>query len=93
MIFIESLKRGSKHLHNSGTADAFGMLRGAQLYIANLGNSEVIIGKPDQNNNLLAKVVTLHHTPDMRSEQKRIEAMGGKVKLQLLFQRNYLILC
>ena len=65
----------------SGTTAACAVFRGRLMFTANVGDSAVILGKVDQNNRVIAEVVTTYHKPYVKEEKERIEDFGGSVKL------------
>ena len=54
------------------------MLRGNQLWVANIGDSRIILGK-QTSKGIEEQEVSIDHKPDRPDEQKRIESCGGRV--------------
>ncbi len=62
----------------SGTTFVVGVLRGNQLWVANIGDSRIILGK-QTSKGIEEQEVSIDHKPDRPDEQKRIESCGGRV--------------
>ena len=50
------------------------------MFVANVGDSGVILGKVDPIKGVIAEVVTTYHKPYVKKEKERIEDFGGSVK-------------
>ena len=72
----------------SGTTASCIILRSLDsrlIYIANVGDSQVVMGKASSNcgeTKLTAEVITKNHTPDDKEEARRIEQLGGTLVKQ-----------
>ena len=65
----------------SGTTVACTIFRDRLMFVANVGDSAVILGKVDPIKGIIAEVVTTDHKPYVKKEKERIEGFGGSVKL------------
>ena len=65
----------------SGTTVACTIFRDRLMFVANVGDSAVILGKVDPIKRIIAEVVTTDHKPYVMKEKERIEGSGGSVKL------------
>jgi len=63
----------------SGSTGVVGIIRGAKLFMANVGDSRAVFGVDGENGKILARDVTLDHKPDLPNEKKRIQEIGGRV--------------
>ena len=55
------------------------ILKGRTLYIAHVGDSGAALARFNQEKKLQAVPLTADHKPDVPSEKRRIESLGGKV--------------
>eukprot|EP00966_Prymnesium_polylepis_P212074 4912293-Prymnesium_polylepis.1 len=65
---------------NSGAVAVVVLLRRGVLWVAHAGDSRAILGRDDENGELVAEQLTIDHVPDMPSEKLRIEGCGGWVR-------------
>jgi len=71
----------------SGTTVACVIVQQDRMYIANVGDSTVVLGKANPKYGepgepeILAEVITRDHKPDDVEEKSRIEALGGNVSM------------
>ena len=95
-IIIETWKKTTHgDLSTSGTTATCALLRKNQLYIANVGDSTIVIGKVNPRfglpwqPNVQAKIITDDHKPD---DRHRIEALGGSVSksMRVVWERKIL---
>ena len=77
---LELRKEGKGDIGNSGTTVSCAILRGNQLFTANLGDSGIIIGRLNPDGKPTGQKVTANHKPYDPAEKDRIEKMGGKVE-------------
>ena len=72
------------NLNNSGTTVACVILRGGLMFVANVGDSVVVLGKVNSMKGVIAEVVTTLHKPNVAKEKDRIrkcDVEGVEVKL------------
>ena len=80
-IQMELVKRYHIDIELSGTTLCSGFLLGKVLYIANIGDSRVIMGKFDSNyNKWSCQQLSNDHIPMSSEENKRIMSMNGKIE-------------
>jgi integrin-linked kinase-associated serine/threonine phosphatase 2C len=81
----------ARELHfESGTTVAMALLIGEELYIANLGDTEIVLGQQTTDNGISEHsicpiVLTEKHKPDNDREKERILAAGGFVFRHRIF--------
>eukprot|EP01091_Cochliopodium_minus_P021319 TRINITY_DN969_c0_g1_i2.p1 TRINITY_DN969_c0_g1~~TRINITY_DN969_c0_g1_i2.p1 ORF type:complete len:455 (-),score=74.87 TRINITY_DN969_c0_g1_i2:87-1451(-) len=63
----------------TGTTVAVVVIVERDIFIANLGDSEAVLGRRMKNGKCGAELLTKKHKPDDESEKKRIEQNGGYV--------------
>ncbi|XP_077597410.1 protein phosphatase 1D-like isoform X2 [Stigmatopora nigra] len=65
----------------SGTTASVIVIRGAQMYVAHVGDSAVVVGVKENESaiTLQALEVTQDHKPELPKEKERIERLGGSV--------------
>ena len=87
-IVIDSWKKTKGgDLSTSGTTVACAIVQQDRIYIANVGDSTIVLGKTNPNYGepgepeVIAEVVTRDHKPEDKKEKKRIERLGGSVSL------------
>ena len=71
----------------SGTTVACAIVQQDRMYIANVGDSTIVLGKANPKYGeagepeVIAEVITRDHKPEDKKEKRRIEALGGAVSL------------
>lgn len=71
----------------SGTTVACAIVQQDRMYIANVGDSTIVLGKANPKYGepgepeVIAEVITRDHKPEDKKEKRRIEALGGSVSL------------
>lgn len=71
----------------SGTTVACAIVQQDRMYIANVGDSTVVLGKANTKYSepgepeIVAEVLTRDHKPEDKQEKRRIEALGGNVSM------------
>ena len=71
----------------SGTTVACAIVQQDRMYIANVGDSTIVLGKTNPKYGepgepeVIAEVITRDHKPEDKKEKRRIEALGGAVSL------------
>ena len=68
------------HTSTAGTTASLVIIRGNKLYVANVGDSMVVMGTKqfdDSWSSYQAVNLTVDHKPDLQKEKKRIELCGG----------------
>lgn len=63
----------------AGTTACVALLRDTQLVLSNAGDSRAVLGRKHPNKKWEAIDLTVDQNPDLPSEQRRIESMGGYV--------------
>lgn len=77
-------KTSNGHPSTAGTTASLVLIRGNKMYVANVGDSMVVMGTRDycyRNNprGFQAMELTVDHKPELPEERKRIERCGGCV--------------
>jgi len=73
-------KRKNGLQSTSGTTATVALLRGRRLYVAQLGDSGLVLAKRNkETGSVNAHYVTPEHKPDNEEEKKRIMSLGGSV--------------
>ena len=69
----------------SGTTVACALFRGDHIFIANVGDSAIVLGKANPKygkrgeQKVIAQCLTTRHVPNNKEERERIENLGGSV--------------
>lgn len=63
----------------SGTTAVVGCVRGNDLFVANVGDSRVIVCSRAADGTIQSYAISEDHKPDLPSEKRRIESSGGRV--------------
>lgn len=63
----------------SGTTSVQAIIRDRKLYVANIGDSRIVMGRATPTGKFEAVSVSDDHKPDRPDEQARIEERGGRV--------------
>lgn len=80
-IFLETNLSMPSFMNASGSTGISVLKKGNSLYISNIGDSVGLVASYDKRNGSLEILYTTKpHKPDDPSEQKRIEAAGGRVQ-------------
>ena len=72
-------------LSTSGTTASVSIIRKDRMFIANVGDSTMVLGKwteteePNNSAHLVAQVLSNDHKPEDTAERQRIENIGGRV--------------
>jgi len=72
----------NEHVMKAGSTVAIAMITGEDCYVANLGDSEVLLGRRlgvEDNYDFKPVVLTFKHNPDVKEEKLRIERGGGTI--------------
>ena len=84
MCLAEWPKTSLGHPSTAGTTASLVIIRGNRMFVANVGDSMIVMGsrnipeKPGENeNNFVAKDLTIDHKPELQKEKRRIEKSGG----------------
>ncbi|CAK8696684.1 unnamed protein product [Clavelina lepadiformis] len=70
------------HPSTAGTTASLVIIRGNRMYVANVGDSMIVMGSRDENDTsqlFAATDLTIDHKPELLKERKRIEQCGGCV--------------
>eukprot|EP00040_Diaphanoeca_grandis_P015070 m.76745 g.76745 ORF g.76745 m.76745 type:complete len:488 (-) comp24929_c1_seq1:83-1546(-) len=65
---------------NSGSTAVICARKGDKLIVANVGDSRAVLGRSGSNQNMEAVALTIDHTLNNPSEQRRATAAGGEVE-------------
>ena len=78
----------------SGSTGVFGVLRGRTLYVCNVGDSRVILGKTASavggggrvsgGGPMTVETISIDHKADIPAEKSRIEKCGGEVRCEIV---------
>ena len=52
-----------------------------KFYVANVGDSTVIIGQTNPDSQIIASIMTNNHKPDNYKEKQRIDLLGGSIAI------------
>eukprot|EP01105_Mastigella_eilhardi_P023646 TRINITY_DN5_c0_g1_i9.p2 TRINITY_DN5_c0_g1~~TRINITY_DN5_c0_g1_i9.p2 ORF type:complete len:586 (+),score=166.82 TRINITY_DN5_c0_g1_i9:998-2755(+) len=69
----------------SGSTAVVALIAGRTLFVANVGDSECVVGRRDGHAAVVAEVLSVKHTPTDPAEKARITANGGSVFLGRIF--------
>lgn len=77
-------KTAHGHPSTAGTTASLVIIRGNRMYVANVGDSMIVMGSRDHNENdpyrsYVASDLTIDHKPELIQEKRRIERCGGCV--------------
>ena len=75
------MQKDNEEFARAGTTMAAAIIRGNKLFVSSVGDSSIIIAEVDENNELIPKQVHQVHRPDNPKERKRIEKLGGQIKI------------
>ena len=71
------------HPSTAGTTASLVIIRGNRMFVANVGDSMIVMGSrdlsenPNQMKSFVAKDLTIDHKPELLKERLRIEKSGG----------------
>lgn len=80
-IYHQSQEQGWKN----GCTAVVVLIKGTELYLANLGDSEAILANRKEDDSYEPIVLSFKHSPALKSEKERIESVGGQVFNNRLF--------
>ncbi|XP_065892887.1 protein phosphatase 1D-like [Dysidea avara] len=79
----------------AGTTVACAIIESYRIFIANVGDSTVVLGKSNLNDRepkILAEIITRDHKPGDEEERRRIEALGGSVlNMRVVWERKMVV--
>mmetsp|Transcript_22661 Transcript_22661/g.72913 ORF Transcript_22661/g.72913 Transcript_22661/m.72913 type:complete len:371 (+) Transcript_22661:113-1225(+) len=78
-IEAEILEDTSIDTEFSGTTAVVACIKDSELFVANVGDSRIILGTEESEGVWKAVPVSRDHKPDLPDERARIEATGGRV--------------
>lgn len=76
---VVGLDKADINCEYSGTTLVFSVIVDQKMYIANVGDSRCIVGKPQPDGTWVTKDLSVDQKPDSPGEKERILAAGGRV--------------
>ena len=80
----------------SGTTVACAIIQQERIFAANVGDTSIIIGTMNPDNEITGNFLSTLHVPSVEAETKRIERLGGQIvisadgMMQVMFKSNTL---